>query len=315
VPEPPLHSVSELELDPLAGAPIELTEQMPAAPRRITARPRLGRRRRGRIAVALAAGWLLLVIALAISADLLPLKHYGEISTEYRLRPAFRWHEPLGTDDLGRSELSRVIYGLRVSLVVALGAVAIAMAVGLCLGVVAGYLRGWVERIFDLLTDVMLAFPPLLFLLALSAALQPGFRTLTVSLALLALPTLAKVVRANTLTFASREFVLAAKAMGATRRRIIFRELVPNVMLPAMSVSFLSIAGLMVAEGSLSFLGRGIPPPTPSLGGMVAAGRASLRTDSFLVWVPGLVLLLTVYSLNTLGEHARARIAQRNPDL
>jgi peptide/nickel transport system permease protein len=288
---------------------------VPPAP--VEAKPRRGPRKRGRFAFGFATGWLALCISVSLLADLLPLKHYaetpdaGEINA-FRRKPGFRFDEPLGTDSLGRSELSRIIYGLRVSLLLALGAVALAMIIGVAFGVTAGYLRGWVARIFDLVTDTLLAFPPLMFLLALSAALRPGFRTLTISLMFLAFPTQAKVARANTLTYANREFVLAARAMGAKSRRIIVKEIVPNVALPVMSVSFLAMASLMVAEGSLSFLGVGIPPPTPSLGGMVAEGRSNLETAPHLVFVPGIALLLTVFSLNTVGDRARAKLGLRS---
>jgi peptide/nickel transport system permease protein len=275
------------------------------------------RRQRGRYAFRFACGWLGLCIFLSLFADLLPFKDYAAtpdagVTDAFRRGPGFRFDEPLGTDSLGRSELSRVVYGLRVSLLLALGAVSLAMFFGVAFGVTAGYLKGWVARVFDLVTDTLLAFPPLMFLLALSAALRPGFRTLTISLMFLAFPTQAKVARANTLTFASREFVLAARAMGAKSGRIIVREIIPNVALPVVSVSFLAMAGLIVAEGSLSFLGVGIPGPTPALGGMVAEGRSNLATSPHLVFVPGAVLLLTVFSLNTVGDRARARLGLRD---
>jgi peptide/nickel transport system permease protein len=251
------------------------------------------------------------VVLLAIFADALPLKDYRAISTVFRQPPGWRWPEFLGTDSVGRSELSRVIYGLRASLLLGLAAVALAMIVALAMGVVAGYLHGRFERGFDLLTDSILAFPPLLFLLAISAATTPGYGTLIIALSIIVFPTLARVVRANTLVFGNREFVLAARALGASRLRILTQELLPNVALPALSVSFLAVAGIMVTEGSLSFLGAGIPPPTPSLGGMIAAGREDLATSAHLVFVPGIVLLLTVWSLTVLGERARARFGLR----
>jgi peptide/nickel transport system permease protein len=284
-------------------------EPMPVPPAKPVKRGRL--RRRGRLAFGFSSVWLTTVVLLAAIADLLPLKDYRQIGTAYRQPPGWRWPEFLGTDDVGRSELSRVIYGLRASLLLGLGAVALAMIVALATGIVAGYLHGWFERVFDLLTDSILAFPPLLFLLAISAATTPGYRTLIISLSFIVFPTLGRVVRANTLVFANREFVLAARALGAPRRRIILRELLPNVALPALSVSFLAVAGIMVTEGSLSFLGAGIPPPTPSLGGMIAAGREDLTTSAHLVFVPGIVLLLTVYSLTVIGERARARFGLR----
>jgi peptide/nickel transport system permease protein len=286
--------------------------QVQPGPKPAAKRPKENRLRpKGRLAFGFSSVWLVAVVALAILADVLPLKDYRQIGNTYRQPVGWRWPEFLGTDAVGRSELSRVIYGLRASLLLGLGAVALAMVVALATGIVAGYLHGWFERIFDLLTDSILAFPPLLFLLAVSAATTPGYRTLIVSLSFIVFPTLGRVVRANTLVFANREFVLAAKALGATKRRIIVRELLPNVALPALSVSFLAVAGIMVTEGSLSFLGAGIPPPTPSLGGMIAAGREQLTSSAHLVFVPGVVLLLTVYSLTVVGERARIRFGSR----
>jgi peptide/nickel transport system permease protein len=263
-------------------------------------------RRRGHFVFALSCAWIGLVILLAALADVLPLQGYAQISNVHRQPPGFRWMEFLGTDDAGRSELSRVIFGLRASLLLGLGAVVLATIAALALGIVAGYMRGWFERLFDLLTDSLLAFPPLLFLLAVSAAARPSYKTLVISLSFIVFPTLARVVRANTLVYANREFVLAARALGASTARITVRELLPNVVLPALSVSFISVAAIIVAEGSLSFLGAGIPPPTPSLGGMIASGRQALSTSAHQVFVPGIVLLLTVYSLLVIGERARA---------
>ncbi len=290
---------------------LRVAEVQPGPPAAVKATKQKRLRRKGRVAFGFSAVWLAAVVLLAIFADLLPLKDYRQIGTAYRQPPGWRWPEFLGTDAVGRSELSRVIYGLRASLLLGLGAVALAMIVALATGIVVGYLHGWGERVFDLFTDSILAFPPLLFLLAVSAATTPGYGTLIVALSFIVFPTLARVVRANTLTFGNREFVLAAKALGATRRRIIVRELLPNVSLPALSVSFLAVAGIMVTEGSLSFLGAGIPPPTPSLGGMIAAGRDQLTTSAHLVFVPGVVLLLTVYALTVVGERTRSRFGSR----
>jgi peptide/nickel transport system permease protein len=284
---------------------------LPAARRTTPQRLRRG----GRIVYALSCAWMALVVVVAALADALPLKGYAQISTVYRQPPGIRWLEFLGTDSVGRSELSRVIYGLRASLLLGLGAVAIAMTVALAVGTVAGYVHGWFERLFELITDSLLAFPPLLFLLAVSAATTPSYLTLMVSLSFIVFPTLARVVRANTLVFSNREFVQAARALGATTPRIIARELLPNVALPALSVSFLSVAGIIVAEGSLSFLGAGIPAPTPSLGGMIAAGRQELSTSAHQVFVPGVVLLLSVYALLVIGDRARAHFGLRQAPL
>lgn len=277
----------------------------------------LTRRKRGKVTLWFSYGWLGLCVFTSLTADLLPLKDYKEtpppgVIDQFRVKPGFRWPEFLGTDSLGRSELSRVIYGLRVSLLISVLAATLAFILAVIVGVTAGYMRGWVERVFDLLLDTILAYPPLMFLLAITAALRPGFMTLTIALMFLSFPTQAKVARANTLSFIGREFIVAARAMGAKTSRIIFVELLPNIILPVMSVTFLSMASLIVAEGSLSFLGLGIPSPTPALGGMIADGRTSLSTAPHMVFVPGIALLLTVFSLNTVGDRARALLGLRD---
>ena len=195
---------------------------------------------------------------------------------------------------------------------VAIGGTAIAMIIGVAAGMVAGYFRGVTDRIVSLLVNFLLSFPALIFLIALVAALGPGLPTLVLGLALLGIPNFARVARANTMAFAEREFVIAAKALGAGPWRVLLRELLANVMLPVMSLALVVMATLVVAEGSLSFLGLGVPPPTPSWGGMLAAGRESLREYPHLVLIPSLFFFLTVYSFNKLGDWMRGRIGRES---
>jgi peptide/nickel transport system permease protein len=270
------------------------------------------RRRRRDIGAALGATWLVVIVLAAVLADLLPLPAPDAIGDQFSLAPFHSWEHVLGTDQLGREQLSRAIYGARVSLSVAIGATLLGLVVGTFGGMLAGYYRRAADTTFEIVTNVLLAFPPLIFLIALVAALRPSITTLAAGLALVAVPTFARIARANTIAFANREFVTAARAMGATDARILGREVLPNVMLPVMSFALVVAAALVVAEGSLSFLGLGVPPPAPSWGGMIASGREELYDHAHLVLVPGLFFFLTVFSLNRVGDWARGRVGRES---
>jgi peptide/nickel transport system permease protein len=257
----------------------------------------------------LAVVWLSVVVLSAVFADLLPLAEGRDVSqtltTPTLLRPDLFSGHPLGTDRQGLDILAGLIYGARVSLIVGLGAVALGTVVGGLIGLLAGYYRGGLERAVTVVTDSMLAFPPLVLLLAMVAVLQPSVRNVTIGLAVLIVPTYARLVKANTLTFAQREFVLASRALGAGDRRVIFREILPNVALPVLSYGFLIVAVLIVAEASLSFLGLSIQRPNPTWGNLIAAGQDDIERHPHLVFVPGVVLFATVFALNRIGDRLR----------
>lgn len=257
----------------------------------------------------LSAAWMTLVIAAAALADLLPLKESRDASASFGApvtqRPNLLSAHPLGTDTFGLDLLGGVIYGARLSLQISFGAVVIGLLVGGLIGVLAGYFRGWFDSVVSIFTDSLLAFPPLILLIALMVAINPTVVNLAFALALLGIPTYIRLARANTLVFAQREFVTAARGMGATRRRIILRELVPNVALPLFSYAFIIVAVLIVAEGSLSFLGLSIPRPEPTWGNMISAGANDMRRIPHLVFVPATVMFLTVFALNRIGDRAR----------
>jgi peptide/nickel transport system permease protein len=296
-------STTPVEADVITGAP-EFPEAVSAGAAPVSAR----RRFVPSPLVLAAVAWLVLIGGLAITADWLRLLHpYNLPVGDPRVGPGFRLDEPLGTDYIGRSQLSRVIYGARVSLAVGLVSVGVGMLAGGLLGMIAGYVRGAVDAVIGIATDAVLAFPPLVLLLALTGVLTQSLRTLIIALSVLSIPSFARLARANTLVFAQRDFVLAARALGARHVRILLREILPNVVLPVGSYAFLIVAAIMVAEGSLSFLGLGIPPPAPSWGGMIASGKDFLSDYPWEVFVPAAPLLLTVLAFNMIGDWARRR--------
>ena len=253
--------------------------------------------------------WISIVVLAAIFADVLPLKEARDASQSFgepvNARPDLFSSHPLGTDTFGLDLLGGVIYGARLSLQISLGATAIGLFIGGLIGVCSGYFRGKLDSSVGVLTNSLLAFPPLILLIALMVALDPSVTNLVLALAILGIPTYIRLARANTMTIAQREFVLAARSLGAKERRIVIRELVPNVALPLLSYAFIIIAVLIVAEGSLSFLGLSIPRPEPTWGNMIYAGSEDLRTTPHLVFVPATVMFLTVFALNRVSDRAR----------
>ena len=263
--------------------------------------------------------WIILILFGAVFADLLPLAEHQDttktISVPGNARPDLFSEHPLGTNNFSLDLLARSVYGARVSLLTATFAVMVSLIIGGTIGMLAGYFRGWLDVVVGLITDSVLAFPALILLIAIitvlgrpdamgEAIVKVGF-----SLAFVGLPTMTRLSRANTLVFAQREFVLSARSMGAKNFRIIFREIMPNVILPLLSYAFIVVAVLIVAEGSLSFLGLGLKPPKPTWGNMIAEGQQAnvLKQFPHIPMVPGVVMFLTVYSFNRVGEWARSK--------
>lgn len=260
------------------------------------------------VLVAFAYVWLAVVIVAAIFAGVLPLAPYDIAVGPPRQPPQLGSLDLLlGTDRLGRSLLVRCVYGAQVSLVVGAVAGLAGSVIGTALGMTAGYLGRRADAVIRLLADAMLAFPPLILLLALAAVLTPSVPTILVGLTLLVVPTFIRLARANTLSWSAREFVTAARNMGAGHRRILFREILPNLLPSQAAYLPVVMAALIVAEGSLSFLGMGIPPPTPSWGGMISDAKDSIGDSPHMVFVPAAVIFLTVFALNQAGDHLRHR--------
>jgi peptide/nickel transport system permease protein len=252
----------------------------------------------------LAVGWIGVIVALALFANLLALPSPTDMDMlEKRMPPsAAHW---LGTDNLGRDMLARLIYGARISLTVGVASPLIGLIVGGALGMLAGYLRGRLETIIVASVDVLLAFPPLVLALALTAYLGQTVANLTYIIGILSIPAFTRVARAATLSIANREFVLAARALGANEARILAREVLPNVILPLVAFFLLAVAVTIVVEGALSFLGLGVPPPAPSWGGMIGEGRESLEIAPRIAFLPAGTMFLSVLAFNIVGDTLR----------
>ncbi|GGL25606.1 dipeptide/oligopeptide/nickel ABC transporter permease/ATP-binding protein [Planomonospora parontospora] len=253
----------------------------------------------------LAAGWLALVVAVAAAADLLPLPRYDEtLAGPPRSGPSAE--HPFGTDALGRDLLSRVAHGARVSLGVGVGAVLLGLAVGAPLGVLAGYRRRRTDAVIMGANDVALAFPAMVFALAVVAFTGASLVNVLAVLGVLGVPAWVRLVRGTTMVFAEREFVTAARALGARDRSVLWREIAPNVALPAASYAFVGMAVTIVAEGGLAFLGLSVQAPTPTWGGLINEGRPVMETAPHAVLLPSCVMFLTVLSANLVGDRLRA---------
>ena len=212
----------------------------------------------------------------------------------------------LGTDTKGRDLLSRAVYGARISLSVGVAAPLIGLFVGGLLGCLAGFYQGAVESSIVAAMDIILAFPGLVLLLAVTFYLGANLQNLILSLGFLTVPAFCRVARAKTLALSRLDFVQAARLSGAGSRTILFREIIPNVMVPVAIYGLLVVAFMIMAEGALSFLGLGIPAPTPSWGGMIAEGREVLEQAPQISMIPAIIMFLTVIAFNLIGDSLRS---------
>ncbi|HEY2988180.1 MAG TPA: ABC transporter permease [Candidatus Binatia bacterium] len=256
------------------------------------------------------AAILIALFGVAAFAPALAPYNPTEQKLENDLAAASRDH-PLGTDKLGRDVLSRIIYGSRISLLVGATTVTISLAIGLLIGALAGYFGAWVDQGLMRLVDVLLAFPGILLAIAFTAVLGPGLNHVVVALSLIGWTGYARLVRGEILALREKEFVHAALALGAAPARVVALHMVPNLLPPLVIQATFGVATAIIAEGSLSFLGLGAQPPTPSWGSMLNEGRQFILVAPHLTAFPGLAIMITVLALNLVGDGLRDRLEKR----
>ena len=252
----------------------------------------------------LALGGSILVLTLFIVAFLAPLISLydpAEINVKEILLPPSKAHL-LGTDELGRDVFSRMIWASRVSLKVGFIAVGIAVGIAIILGSLAGYYGGRVDNIIMRFVDIMLCFPTFFLILAVIAILEPSITNIMIVIGITGWPGIARLLRAEFLSLKEREFVAAARALGASDGRIIFKHILPNALAPVVVAVTLGVAGAILTESALSFLGIGVQPPTPSWGNILTSGKAYIDFAWWLSLFPGLAILITVLGYTLLGE-------------
>lgn len=295
----------DLGISPLAGAAV--TPELGRAPKK-----KLG------IGAKVSIFWLGLLIVLALAAPILPLKDPINYSNAFLARQGPSLAHPFGLDANGRDLLSRVAWGARASLIIGFGSITIGFIVGGVLGLVSGYFKGRIGELIGALFDVMLAIPAIILAVALVTFLSGSHTTswrsifnITLALAIVGIPILGRITRASVLTWSEREFVTAARAQGARHVRIMFKEILPNVLPAMFSLALLAVAVAIVAEGGLAILGASVKAPTPSWGNIIQGGQTSLNGAPGIILFPCLFIFLTVLALNHLGDVVRARFDVR----
>jgi ABC-type dipeptide/oligopeptide/nickel transport system permease subunit len=270
---------------------------------------RLRRDTRARIGFVVVALLLLMALLAPVLARHDPIR--VDLVRQFEAPSLEHW---MGTDVQGRDVWARLVYGARVSLAVGLISQSIALALGVTFGLLAGYYGRWIDDLVMRLADVTLAFPTLLLLIAMVAALQPSLLVVFVTVGIVGWAGMARLVRGQVLVVRQLEYVQAARALGTADRRIIARHVLPNVIAPVIIASTLGMAGAIMAEAALSFLGLGVQPPTPSWGAMIADGRdlSQLRTSPWTSLFPGLAIGVTVLGFNLLGDALRDALDPRS---
>jgi peptide/nickel transport system permease protein len=262
-------------------------------------------------------GSLIVIAMFAVSwlAPVISPHDPDKIRVTARLKPPLTPGHLLGTDSLGRDVLSRMIWGSRISLKVGFVAVGLSTIIGLVLGAFAGYHGGLADSLIMRFCDLMLCFPSMFLILAVIAILEPSIWNVMIVIGLTSWMGVARLVRAELMALKGRDFALAAKALGASDLRVIWRHLLPNAMGPVLVTATLGIAGAILTESSLSFLGLGVQPPTPTWGSILSDGKNYLERAYWLSLYPGLAILVTVLSYNLLGEGIREALNPHNTSL
>jgi peptide/nickel transport system permease protein len=269
----------------------------------------LRRLARNRAAVAGGAIVVLFVAVAALAPALTPYEPLrGRLGA--RLQPPSPAHW-LGTDELGRDLLTRILYGARISLQIQVAAVGLALAAGTALGLAAGYRGRWLDQLIMRLLDVLMAFPGIFLALAIIAALGTGLGNVVIAIAIFLVPQFARIVRASILSLREKEFVEAARALGEGDLAIVFRYLLPNSLAPIIVQTSLRMATVLLTASALSFLGLGVQPPAPEWGAMLSNARSYMLTAPHVATTPGLAIMLVVFGFNLLGDGLRDALDPR----
>ena len=264
--------------------------------------------------LAMAGGAVILVLFIvAIFAPLIAPHNPDLIDTSNILAAPSAGHW-LGTDELGRDVLSRMIFSTRISLLVGFVAVGISTVIGVIVGAISGYYGGWVDSVLMRFVDIMLCFPTIFLILAVIAILSPSIWNIMIVIGITGWMGVSRLVRAEFLTLKEQDFVMASKAIGVRDLRIIFRHILPNAMSPVLVSAVLGVGGAILIESGLSFLGLGVQPPTPSWGNMLTAGKDNIEIAWWLSLFPGLAILVTVLGYNLLGEGLQDALNPRLKD-
>ena len=253
---------------------------------------------------------LFFLVIIAIFAPLIAPYDPYETDLLAILQPPSSTHL-LGTDEVGRDFLSRLIYGSRISLLVGIVAVSIAGAIGMTLGLIAGYFGGWISNIIMRFIDALLALPPLVLMLAIAAMLGGGLLNVLISIGIAMMPTYCRVMCGQVLSLKNNDYVMAARAGGASNLRIMFRHLLPNAFPPMMVLISINLGTAILMEASLSYLGIGITPPTATWGGMISGTQRFLLTFPLLSITPGICVLIVVLAFNMVGDGLRDALDPR----
>jgi peptide/nickel transport system permease protein len=250
---------------------------------------------------------LALVLIVVFGAVFAPvLTPYSPVESDLlnRLEPPSLDH-PMGTDQLGRDVLTRILYGARVSLSIAISVVAITLLIGTTIGVIAGYAGGWIDEGLMRIVDILIAFPGILLALVIAGILGPSLVNIMIALAIVGWTTYTRIIRGSVLSVKNQEYIKAAQLMDVSRPRIILRHIVPNVITPVVVLATMDMAFVILGTAGLSFLGLGAQPPTPEWGTMLSSGRKYLQTAWWIVTFPGLAIMITVFGFNLLGDGLR----------
>ena len=259
----------------------------------------------------LAAGWLALVVAFALLAPVLGfVSDPNEFTLEIKKGPSgSNW---FGTDNLSRDVFARVVWGARLSLLIAFVSTLIGAVIGGVMGLVSGYFKGWIDDVIGSAINVLLSLPALMFAMLIVTVMEQSLRNVIIAVSILSIPAMARVARAQTIRFADREFITAAKGMGARNLRIVFKEILPNILPVMMSFAFLAFGIVIISEGALSYIGKSVPSPSITWGAIIASGKNHLEDAPHIIIFPALVLFLTLLAVNYIGDRLLQRSGARN---